>query len=309
MKYQNIAKNKIQCEICPRKCKLAKNQSGFCYVRKNNGEEIILETYGYNTGLAIDPVEKKPLYHFYPSSNVLSFGTLGCNMGCLYCQNWQTTKVNYDISKCNKTPPEQIVELAKHYKCKSVAFTYNDPIIFFEYAIDTAKLCRQENIKTIAVTSGYINSEPAKEFFTLMDAANIDLKGFSEKFYTKNCMAHLQPVLDTIKYTVNETNCHIEITTMLIENENDKDIDKECEWILENLGDDIPLHFSAFFPKFKFLHRPATSFETLKNAYDIACSKGLKYVYTGNISNIATSTTYWKNCGKPLIKRDGFRVI
>ena len=309
MKYQNNLNNKIQCTICPRKCKLGQNQRGFCYIRKNNGEKIVLETYGYNTGLAIDPIEKKPLYHFYPSSKVLSFGTLGCNMGCQFCQNWQTTKVNYDISQCNKTTPKQIVEIAKHYNCKSVAFTYNDPIIFFEYAIDTAKLCRQENIKTVAVTSGYINPEPAKEFFNLMDAANIDLKGFSEKFYQKNCLAHLAPVLETIKYAIHETDCHIELTTMLIEGENDDVIEQECKWILDNLGENIPLHFSAFFPKYKFSNRQPTRFDTLKKAYDIAKNLGLKYVYTGNIQDIDTSTTYCKNCGNPIIKRDGFRVI
>lgn len=309
MKYQNNINNKIQCEICPRKCKIGEEQHGFCYVRKNSGGKIVLESYGYNTGLAIDPVEKKPLYHFYPSSKVLSFGTLGCNMGCQFCQNWQTTKVNYDISQCNKTSPEQIVEIAKHYNCKSVAFTYNDPIIFFEYALDTAKLCRQEGIKTIAVTSGYINLEPAKEFFNLMDGANIDLKGFSEKFYQKNCLAHLEPVLETIKYAVNETDCHVELTTMLIEGENDDVVEKECEWILKNLGEDIPLHFSAFFPKYKFSDRQPTTFETLKKAYDIATEMGINYVYTGNIPNIETSTTYCKNCKNPVIKRDGFRVI
>ncbi len=309
MKYQKIVNNKIQCEICPRKCKLGKEQHGFCYVRKNDGEKIVLESYGYNTGLAIDPIEKKPLYHFYPASKILSFGTLGCNMGCQFCQNWHTTKINYDISQCNKTTPEQIVEIAKHYNCQSVAFTYNDPIIFFEYALDTAKLCKQENIKTVAVTSGFINKEPAKEFFNLMDAANIDLKGFSEKFYQKNCLAHLEPVLNAIKYAVNETACHVELTTMLIENENDSDVEKECEWILDNLGKNIPLHFSAFFPKYKFADRQPTKFETLKKAYDTAIGKGLKYVYTGNIPDIETSTTYCKNCGSPIIKRDGFRVI
>ena len=309
MKYQKIVNNKIQCEICPRKCKLGKEQRGFCYVRKNDGEKIVLESYGYNTGLAIDPIEKKPLYHFYPASKILSFGTLGCNMGCQFCQNWHTTKINYDISQCNKTTPEQIVEIAKHYNCQSVAFTYNDPIIFFEYALDTAKLCREEEIKTVAVTSGFINPEPAKEFFNLMDAVNIDLKGFSEKFYRKNCLAHLEPVLNAIKYAVNETACHVELTTMLIENENDSDVEKECEWILDNLGENIPLHFSAFFPKYKFADRQPTKFETLKKAYDTAIGKGLKYVYTGNIPDIETSTTYCKNCGSPVIKRDGFRVI
>ena len=301
--------NKIQCDLCPRKCSLAQNQRGFCYVRKNRDNNIILDTYGYTTGLAIDPVEKKPLYHFYPTSKVLSFGTLGCNMGCLYCQNWQTTKVKIPIENCQKALPEQIAITAKQYNVKSVAFTYNEPIIFYEYALETAKLCTELGIKTIAVTSGYINPEPRKNFFKYMNAANIDLKGFSEDFYKKNCMAHLAPVLDTIKYAVNETDCHIELTTMLIEGENDNVIKEECDWILENLGDCIPLHFSAFFPRYKFENRIPTKFETLEKAYNIAKNLGIKYVYTGNVQNPETSTTYCKNCGKPLIVRDGFKVL
>ena len=310
MKYQKFLNNKIQCLICPRKCVLSEGQRGFCFVRMNNGSEIELETYGYNTGLAIDPVEKKPLYHFYPTSKVLSFGTIGCNMGCLYCQNYQTTKVKLDIKeKCPKVTPQQIVETALAYDCKSVAFTYNDPIIFFEYAIDTAKLCRQAGIKTIAVTSGYINPEPAEEFFRYMDGANIDLKGFSEDFYSKNCMAHLQPVLDTIKYAVNNTDCHVELTTMLIENENTQCIESQCNWILENLGDCVPMHFSAFFPRYKFSNRAPTKFSTLENAYNLAKYLGLKHVYTGNLSNVETSSSYCKNCGKAVLVRDGYSLL
>ena len=183
MKYQNILQNgKVQCTICPRNCILSEGQEGFCHVRKNINQNIELTTYGYNTGLAIDPIEKKPLYHFYPSSPILSFGTLGCNMGCLFCQNWNISKNKADPKSLNKTSPQEIVNIAQKYNCKSVAFTYNDPIIFFEYATDTAKLCRENNIKTVAVTSGFINPEPAKEFFEHMDAANIDLKGFSQRY-------------------------------------------------------------------------------------------------------------------------------
>ena len=308
MKYQTKHGNKVKCEICPRGCILAEGQNGFCYVRKNEGGEIVLKSYGKNTGLAIDPIEKKPLYHFYPASRVLSFGTLGCNMGCLFCQNDSTTKVRTGINECPEATPEQIVKTALAYNCKSVAFTYNDPICFYEYALDTAKLCREAGIKTIAVTSGFINPEPRKEFFSLMDGANIDLKGFSEEFYAKNCMAHLQPVLDTIKYTVNETDCFVELTTMLIEGENDHLIEKECEWILENLGDNVPLHFSAFFPRYKFKDRPPTNPETLFKAYNIAKNMGLKYVYTGNIRDTETSTTFCKTCGTPLIVRDGYKI-
>ena len=313
MKYQNILPptNKVQCTICPRNCILNEGQKGFCKARKNVNGIITLTEYGYNTGLAIDPVEKKPLYHFYPASAVLSFGTTGCNMGCKFCQNWRTTKNDIDVFLLNKTSPEEIVAVAKKYNCKSVAFTYNDPIIFFEYAIDTAKLCRQNGIKTIAVTSGFINKEPAREFFECMDAANIDLKAFSEKFYSKNCLAKLQPVLDTIKYACNETNCHIELTTMLIEgeNDNDDDIKAECRWIIENIGDCIPLHFSAFFPNYKFINRKSTDYSTLLKAYQIALQTGLKYVYTGNITTEQTSSTYCKNCGQPVIIRNGYKII
>ena len=310
MKYQTIINdNKVRCEICPRRCVLSKGQSGFCYVRKNIDNNIVLETYGYNTGLAVDPVEKKPMYHFMPASKVLSFGTLGCNMGCQFCQNWQTTKQKLPIKKCNYTSPEDVVKTAKEYGCDSVAFTYNDPIVFYEYALDCARLCRENGLKTIAVTAGYINPEPAKESFALMDGANIDLKGFSENFYAMNCRAHLAPVLDTIKYTVNETECFVEITTMIIEGENEDPIRKECEWILENLGDCTPLHFSAFYPQYKFEDRKPTTLKTLLKAYNIAKDVGLKYVYTGNVPDIETSTTYCKLCGKPLVARDGFKVI
>ena len=312
MKYQNILPNgKVQCTICPRNCRLLEGQEGFCHVRKNVNQNIELVSYGYNTGLAIDPIEKKPLYHFYPTSSILSFGTLGCNMGCLFCQNWNISKNKSDPKKLNKTSPDEIVEIAKKYNCKSIAFTYNDPIIFFEYATDTAKLCKENDIKTVAVTSGFINKEPAKEFFEFMDGANIDLKGFSQNFYKKNCLAKIEPVLETINYAVNKTNCHIELTTMLIEGENDSpdEIKAECNWILENLGDCVPLHFSAFFPHYKFKDKNPTNFETLINAYNIAKSMGIKYVYTGNLSNIETSSTYCKNCHKPIIKRNGYRML
>ncbi len=311
MKYQNILRNgKVQCTICPRNCILSEGQEGFCHVRKNFNGHIVLDTYGYNTGLAIDPIEKKPLYQFYPTSSVLSFGTLGCNMGCIFCQNWHISK-NREQNRYNRTTPAQIVALALEHNCKSVAFTYNEPVIFFEYAIDTAKLCRKNGIKTVVVTSGYINSEPAKEFFSYMDAANIDLKAFSEGFYKRNCLAKLQPVLDTIKYVANSTDCHLELTTLLIEGENDSDeeIRRECEWIIENIGDTVALHFSAFFPKYKFSNRKPTDFATLLRAYNIAKSVGLKYVYTGNITDIETSSTYCKRCGNAVIIRNGYQLL
>lgn len=311
MKYQNtLADGRTQCTICPRYCKLDEGQAGFCQVRKNLGGEIVSTTYGYNTGLAVDPIEKKPLYHFYPGSKVLSFGTLGCNMGCQFCQNWHISKSKAD-PKINQAEPEKIVSLAKQLGCKSVAFTYNDPVVFFEYAIDTAKICRENGIKTVAVTAGYISPEPRKEFFKYMDAANIDLKAFSERFYKKNCLAHLEPILETIKYVKKETNCWLELTTLLIEGENDSDreLEEECQWIVKELGPDVPLHFSAFHPSYKFMDKPQTKIETVLKAYNIAKKAGINYVYTGNIVETKTSTTYCSACKKPLILRLGYETI
>ena len=308
MKYQSTLKdNKAQCLICPRKCILGESQRGFCHVRQNIGGEIILTSYGYNTGLAIDPIEKKPLYHFYPGSKTLSFGTLGCNMGCMFCQNWHISKSKKNPENLLKISPEQIALLAKKENCKSVAFTYNDPVIFFEYAIDTAKECHKLGIKTVAVTAGYINPGPRAEFFEHMDATNIDLKAFNNEFYKKLCLADIEPILDTIKYVKNETNCHLELTTLLIEgyNSSEKEITEECDWIVKNLGEDVPLHFSAFFPAWKLQNVPPTNPETLFKAYEIAKKAGIRYIYTGNIIDEKGSTTYCHNCKKAIIKRRG----
>lgn len=312
MRYQNnLEDNKVQCTICPRNCKLKEGQRGFCHVRKNIKGKIHLTTYGYNTGLSIDPIEKKPLFHFLPMSKTLSFGTLGCNMGCFFCQNWHISKSKMDENFLNKTSPKEIAQIAKDKGCKSVSFTYNDPVIFFEYAIDTAIECHKIGLKTVAVTAGYINEEPRKEFFEHMDATNIDLKGFSDDFYKKSCMARLEPVLETIKYVGSLKNCWLELTTLLIEGENDSDeqLKHECEWILNNLGSDVPLHFSAFHPDYKLLNKTSTKPETLLRAYNIAKEMGLKYVYTGNIRNLKTSTTHCHNCLEQIIQRDCHDVL
>ena len=309
MTYQNILKdNKIECLICPRNCKLAKGQYGFCKIRQNTEGQISLNSYGYTTGLAIDPIEKKPLYHFFPGSKVLSFGTLGCNMGCMFCQNWHISKSKENPKLTQKASPEEIAILAKEHDCKSVAFTYNDPVIFFEYAIDTAKECHKLGIKTVAVTAGYINPKPRTEFFKHIDAANIDLKAFNKEFYKKLCLADIEPILDTIKYVKNETDCHLELTTLLIEGHNSspKEIAQECDWIAENIGIDTPLHFSAFFPAYKLQNVPPTNPQTLFMAYEIAKKAGLRYVYTGNIIDDTGSTTYCHNCKKAIIKRSGY---
>jgi len=279
-------------------------------VRKNVGGEIKLRTYGYNTGLVVDPIEKKPLYHFYPSSKILSFGTLGCNMGCRFCQNHHLSRSKGEPSELNADKPNEIAQVALKEGCKSVGFTYNEPTIFFEYAIDTAFECHKLNVKTVAVSAGYINPEAREEFFAQMDATNIDLKGFSEEFYKKCCFAELAPVLETIKYVKRETNCWLELTTLLIEGENDSDemLKRQCDWILEELGPSVPLHFSAFYPMYKMKDKPPTKVETVLRARDIAREAGLRYVYCGNIVDHESSITYCHHCGEGIIKRTGREV-
>ena len=309
MNYQKIVKNKIQCLICPRKCILAEGQFGFCSTIKNENNNLILTVLNHITGLNIDPIEKKPLYHFFPNSPILSFGTTGCIMGCRFCQNYQTSKSKIEANKLPYIEPNEIIKIAKENNIKLIAFTYNDPIAFLEFAINCAKLAKKEGIKTVAVTSGFINPEPAKEFLSYIDALNIDIKGFSEKFYNKNCGAKLAPVLDFIKLAY-KMEKHIELTTLLIEGENDfeDEIKKEANWIKNNLNENIPLHFSAFFPTYKFKDRKRTSYETLKKAYEIAKKEGLKNVYTGNLTTIETSSTYCTKCNKPLIIRNGYKI-
>lgn len=308
MKYQTtLSDNKVQCTVCPRNCKLADRQAGFCSVRENIDGNIVSTTYGYNTGLAIDPIEKKPLYHFLPGTKVLSFGTYGCNMGCQFCQNWHITKET-KLKNLIKATPKEIAETALSYGCESVAFTYNDPVVFLEYAIDTAKECHKRGLKTVAVTAGYINPEPRAALFEHIDAVNIDLKAFSDKFYKKNCLAHLEPILETIKYVKDVS--WLELTTLLIEGENDSDdeIRIECEWIVENLGVNVPLHLSAFFPAWKMINKKATSLPTLLRAYNIAKETGINYVYTGNVLNDKTSSTYCTCCKNPVIIRNGYEI-
>jgi len=310
MEYFEVFNNKIKCMVCPRECVLSEGQKGFCKVRENKDGKINLISYNYASGLAIDPVEKKPLYHFYPSSKVLSFGTFGCNMGCKFCQNYHMSKFEQNFDYSQKATPEMIVETAKKYSCKSVAFTYNDPTVFVEYATETAKLCQQEGIKTIAVTAGYINPNPAKDFYRYIDAANIDLKGFSENFYGKNCLAKLEPVLNTIKYVTNETDCVVELTTLLIDGENTdaEELKNEFDWILNELGEDIPVHLSSFHPAWKFSDRERTKVETLFMARNLAKEIGLNYVYTGNIIDIGSSTTVCPTCKRKLIIRNGYNT-
>ncbi|MFN3604527.1 MAG: AmmeMemoRadiSam system radical SAM enzyme [Leptonema sp. (in: bacteria)] len=302
--------HKIQCDVCPRGCKLKEGQRGLCYVRGREKNQIVLYTYGRSSGFCIDPIEKKPLNHFFPGSSVLSFGTAGCNLICQFCQNWSISKSKEMDTLSDRASPEVLAKVAKKLQCKSVAFTYNDPVIFMEYAIDVAKECRKLGIHTVAVTAGYINPEPREEFYRYMDAANVDLKGFTESFYKKFCGGYLQPVLDTLVYLKKFTNVWIEITTLLIPDENDskQEIQKECEWILKNLGSDVPLHFTAFHPDFKMLNKSSTPHTTLLRARKVAQEVGLQFVYVGNVYDENAESTYCPNCKRKIIGRNWYTL-
>ncbi|MGE5190999.1 MAG: AmmeMemoRadiSam system radical SAM enzyme, partial [Deltaproteobacteria bacterium] len=283
---------------------------GFCFVRENRDGEMVLSTYGRSTGFCIDPIEKKPLNHFYPGTSVLSFGTAGCNLGCKFCQNWSISKSREIELLSAVAGPEQIAEAARRAGCRSVAFTYNDPVIWAEYALDTARACRERGIKTVAVTAGYINPEPRREFFELMDATNVDLKGFTEEFYRQLTLSHMEPVLDTLRWLKHESAVWLEITNLVIPQENDDPalIRTMCDWILRELGDEVPLHFSAFHPDFRLMNRPPTPPETLIAARDAALTAGLKFVYTGNVSDVKRQSTWCPGCGKLLIERDWYSL-
>ncbi|MGI6414121.1 MAG: AmmeMemoRadiSam system radical SAM enzyme [Thermoguttaceae bacterium] len=301
---------RIVCDLCPRFCALAPGQRGFCFVRQNLGGRLMLTTYGRSTGFCIDPIEKKPLNHFYPGTPILSFGTAGCNLGCKFCQNWSISKSRQVESLSEAAMPEAIAEAARRHGCGSVAFTYNDPIIWAEYAIDTARACHAAGIKTVAVTSGYMTPEARKPFYEVMDAANVDLKAFTETFYRKLTSGHLDPVCDTLRWLVRETGVWIEITTLIIPRENDSDdeLKRMSEWIVEELGPNVPLHFSAFHPDFRMMDRPPTPPGTLLRARELARRAGINYVYTGNIDDPATQSTYCHACQGLLIERSGYRI-
>lgn len=305
-----VGDGRLQCDICPRECKLQDGQRGLCFVRGRAGDEIVLTTYGRSSGFCIDPIEKKPLNHFLPGTPVLSFGTAGCNLTCKFCQNWDISKSREMDRLMDQAAPETIAEAAVRTGCRSVAFTYNDPVIFLEYAVDVAAACRARNIRNVAVTAGYMKAGAREEFFGAMDAANIDLKAFTEGFYKSFCSAALGPVLETLCYLKHETDVWFEITTLLIPGENDsaKEVEALSQWIMDNLGPDVPLHFSAFHPDYRMTETPATPAGTLHRARDIARANGLRYVYTGNIHDKAGGSTYCHDCGECLIGRDWYAL-
>jgi pyruvate formate lyase activating enzyme len=307
--WKRLADGRLECRLCPRFCKLNDGQRGFCFVRKRSADRIVLTTYGRSSGFCIDPIEKKPLNHFLPGTSVLSFGTAGCNLGCRFCQNWDISKAREWDKLADAASPEEIASEARRLGCRSVAFTYNDPVIFAEYAIDVAQACHEQGVKAVAVTAGYITPEARPEFYQHMDAANVDLKAFSDDFYHRLCFASLTPVLETLKF-LKETEVWFEVTTLLIPGENDSDaeIHRAADWFMENLGPDVPWHFTAFHPDFKMLDKPCTPHQTLARARQIARSKGLRYVYTGNVHDAEGSSTWCPSCGALLIERDWYEL-
>jgi pyruvate formate lyase activating enzyme len=300
----------VQCDLCPRACHLKDGQRGFCYIRRAEEHAVVLDSYGRASGFCIDPIEKKPLNHFYPGSSVLSFGTAGCNLGCRFCQNWDISKARKDDRLQDMAAPSDIVAAAQRAGCRSIAYTYNDPVIFAEFAIDCAALAREAGIKNVAVTAGYITEQARPDFYRYLDAVNIDLKGFTEDFYRKQCYAELQPVLDTLRWVHSETDVWLEVTTLLIPGLNDSDAELEqmSAWFSENLGAKVPWHFTAFHPDFKLTDRNRTPSTTLTRARDIARRAGMLYVYTGNVIDPDGQTTYCGNCKQIVIGRDGYHL-
>ena len=304
--WHQRADGQLQCDLCPRHCHLQEGQRGLCYVRQRLDNEVKLVSYGRSSGFCVDPIEKKPLNHFYPGSGVLSFGTAGCNLACKFCQNWDTTKSREMDSMADAASPQRLAQAAMEMDCRSIAFTYNDPIIFMEYALDVASACRELDIKTVAVTAGYIDPEPRVEFFAGVDAANVDLKAFTDRFYYKICGAHLAPVLETLQYIKHETETWLELTTLLIPGENDDadELDAMTRWVVAELGPDVPMHFTAFHPDWKMRDIERTPQATLTRAREIALGNGVRYAYTGNVRDPSGSSTWCHHCGELLIERD-----
>ncbi len=308
--WHTLEDGRVQCDLCPRGCALREGQQGLCFVRANQGGQIVLTTYGRSSGYCVDPIEKKPLNHFLPGTPILSFGTAGCNLACKFCQNWDISKSREMDTLMDQASPEAIARAAEALGCRSVAFTYNDPVIFHEYAIDVAQACRERGIRSVAVTAGYVCAEPRAEFYRHMDAANVDLKAFTDRFYRDICAARLEPVLETLKFIRHETSAWLELTTLLIpgENDSDEELDRMTRWVVENLGPEVPMHFTAFHPDYKMLDRPPTPPATLQRARHIAAGNGVRYAYTGNVHDRVGGSTYCHSCGEILIGRDWFTL-
>jgi pyruvate formate lyase activating enzyme len=308
--WHPVGDGRLQCDVCPRRCRLRDGQRGFCFVRAREGDAIVLQTYGRSSGFCVDPIEKKPLNHFLPGTSVLSFGTAGCNLGCRFCQNWDISKAREVDVLADAASPETIAETALRLGCRSVAFTYNDPVVFLEYAVDTAQACRARGLAPVAVTAGYVCPSPRAELFAHVDAANVDLKSFSEDFYRRICGGELAPVLETLEYVARETDVWLEVTTLLIPGLNDSDVELDAltGWVADRLGPDVPLHFTAFHPDWRLRDRPPTPSETLGRARRIAQANGIRYCYSGNVHDPAGQSTWCHGCGALLIERDWYEL-
>ncbi|MHC4956963.1 MAG: AmmeMemoRadiSam system radical SAM enzyme [Planctomycetota bacterium] len=309
--WHRLDDGRVQCDLCPRYCKLQEGQRGFCFVRMREADAIVLTTYGRSSGFCVDPIEKKPLNHFLPGTPVLSFGTAGCNLGCKFCQNWDISKSRETDTLADEASPTRVAEAAYEYECRSVAFTYNDPVIFHEYAIDIAQACHERGVLTVAVTAGEVCPEPRAEFYKHMDAANVDLKAFTESFYRDVCASHLEPVLDTLRYVRHETDTWLETTTLLIPGLNDssEELDAMTRWVVGELGPDVPMHFTAFHPDWRMMDIRHTPHETLRRARSIAMGNGVRYAYVGNVHDPEASSTYCHACGEALIGRAGYEIL
>ncbi len=308
--WHRLEDGRVQCDVCPRACQLKEGQQGLCFVRSRYNDAIVLDSYGRSSGFCVDPIEKKPLNHFLPGTPILSFGTAGCNLSCKFCQNWDMSKSRQTDTLASSAAPEQIARRAAELGCRSVAYTYNDPVIFLEYALDTAAACRELGIRSVAVTAGYVSPGAREAFFAGMDAANVDLKGFTEDFYHKLCKGSLQPVLDTLLYLKQETKVWFELTTLLIPGENDSDaeLDAMTAWVSKHLGPDVPMHFTAFHPDYKMLQHPPTPPATLTRAREIARRNGIRHAYTGNVHDRRGGSTWCHACGELLIERDWYQL-
>ncbi len=308
--WHALPDGRTRCDVCPRGCALHEGQRGLCFVRRRVDDRIVLTTYGRSSGFCVDPIEKKPLNHVLPGSAVLSFGTAGCNLTCRFCQNWDISTSREVDTLADEATPERIASVALELGCRSVAFTYNDPTIFYEYARDTAVACREVGVRAIAVTAGYVMPQPRAELFAVMDAANVDLKAFTEQFYKRVCSASLAPVLETIEYLVHETDVWVELTTLLIPglNDSDAELDEMTSWVVAQLGPDVPMHFTAFHPDFRMRDRPPTPPATLDRARQIARRNGVRYAYTGNVHDTDGGSTLCPGCGEVVVRRDWYSI-
>ncbi|MBL3528430.1 MAG: AmmeMemoRadiSam system radical SAM enzyme [gamma proteobacterium endosymbiont of Lamellibrachia anaximandri] len=308
--WHALEDGRVQCDLCPRFCHIKEGRQGFCFVRESRGGEVVLTTYGRSSGFCVDPIEKKPLNHYLPGTPVLSFGTAGCNLACKFCQNWDISKSRETHTLADEASPETIARAALDLGCRSVAYTYNDPVIFHEYAIDVAQACHEVGVQSVAVTAGYVCPEPREAFYRHMDAANIDLKAFTESFYHKLTGSHLQPVLETLQYLKHETDVWFELTTLLIPGENDSETELEemTQWVVDKLGPDVPMHFTAFHPSWKMMDTPSTPLATLTLARSIAMKNGVRYAYVGNVHDPEGDSTWCHQCGELLIGRDWYQL-